>query len=111
MARGWRKVHLGIDADTQEIWTIAITGGRIGDAPVRSDLLFELKPLNLVQLHRRLRLYSHTHTTAKDRVQMFRGRTKARADRAHGVRRNHFSCRQITDEIQGPAEDSIAALA
>jgi hypothetical protein len=40
--RDWRKVHLGIDAVTLEIWAIEITGSRIGDAPVLPDLLDQI---------------------------------------------------------------------
>ena len=32
-------IHLGIDAETLEIWAIEITGSRIGDAPILPDLL------------------------------------------------------------------------
>ena len=31
-SRQWRKVHLGIDADTLEIRAIEVTGSRVGDA-------------------------------------------------------------------------------
>ena len=37
--RDWRKVHLGIDAETLEIRAIEITGSRVGDAPILPDLL------------------------------------------------------------------------
>ena len=40
--RDWRKVHLGIDAETLEIRTIEITGSRIGDALVLPDLLDQI---------------------------------------------------------------------
>jgi hypothetical protein len=36
--RDWRKVHLGIDAETLEIRAIEITGSRVGDAPILPDL-------------------------------------------------------------------------
>ena len=36
--RQWRKVHLGIAADTLEIRAIEITGSRVGDAPMRPEL-------------------------------------------------------------------------
>jgi hypothetical protein len=36
--RDWRKVHLGIDAETLEIHAIEITGSRIGEAPILPDL-------------------------------------------------------------------------
>lgn len=34
----WRKVHLGIDADSLEIRAIEITGNRVGDAPMLPEL-------------------------------------------------------------------------
>jgi hypothetical protein len=36
--RDWRKVHLGVDAETLEIRAIEITGSQVGDAPVLPDL-------------------------------------------------------------------------
>ena len=36
--RQWRKVHLGIDAETLEIRAIEVTGSRVGDAPMLPDL-------------------------------------------------------------------------
>lgn len=47
----WRKVHLGIDAETLEIRVIEITGSRIGDAPVLADLPDQIRgdqPLDMV---------------------------------------------------------------
>ena len=40
--RKWRKVHLGIDAQTLEIRAIAITDSRIGDAPLLPELLEQI---------------------------------------------------------------------
>ena len=40
--RQWRKVHLGIDADTLEIRAIEVTGSRVGDAPMLPDLLDQI---------------------------------------------------------------------
>lgn len=40
--RDWRKVHLGIDAETLEIRAIEVTGSRIGDAPILPDLLDQI---------------------------------------------------------------------
>ena len=40
--RDWRKVHLGIDAETLEIRAIEITGSRVGDAPMLPDLLNQI---------------------------------------------------------------------
>ena len=37
--RQWRKVHLGIDAETLEIRAVEITDNRIGDAPMLPELL------------------------------------------------------------------------
>lgn len=37
--RQWRKVHLGIDAETLEIRAIEVTSNRVGDAQVLPDLL------------------------------------------------------------------------
>jgi Transposase DDE domain len=38
----WRKVHLGIDADTLEIRAIEVTGSRLGDAPMLLELLTQV---------------------------------------------------------------------
>lgn len=42
--RQWRKVHLGIDAETMEIRAIEITTNEVGDAPVLPDLLAQIPP-------------------------------------------------------------------
>ena len=50
-ARDWRKVHLGIDAQTLEIRAIEGTGSRIGDAPILPGLLDQIpddQPLGIV---------------------------------------------------------------
>ena len=41
--RQWRKVHLGIDADTLEIRAIEITGSRVGDAPMLPGLSDQIR--------------------------------------------------------------------
>ena len=49
--RQWRKVHLGIDANTLEVRAIEITGSRIGDGPMLSELLAQIpaeEPIGLV---------------------------------------------------------------
>lgn len=40
--RQWRKVHLGIDAQTMEIRAIEVTSNSVGDAPVLPDLLAQV---------------------------------------------------------------------
>ena len=40
--RQWRKVHLGIDAETLEIRAIEVTGNGIGDAPMLPPLLAQI---------------------------------------------------------------------
>ncbi|MCG7505409.1 IS5 family transposase [Mesorhizobium retamae] len=40
--RQWRKVHLGIDADTLDIRAIEVTTNGTGDAPVLPDLLAQI---------------------------------------------------------------------
>ena len=40
--RAWRKVHLGIDAQTLEIRAIEVTSNAIGDAPMLPDLLAQI---------------------------------------------------------------------
>jgi hypothetical protein len=40
--RQWRKVHLGIDADTLAIRAIEVTGSRVGDAPMLPELLDQI---------------------------------------------------------------------
>ena len=37
--RQWRKVHIGMDAETLEIRAIAVTSSPIGDAPILPELL------------------------------------------------------------------------
>ena len=38
----WRKVHLGIDAETLDIRAIEVTTNSIGDAPTLPDLLAQI---------------------------------------------------------------------
>ena len=40
--RQWRKVHIGIDAQTQDIRAIEVTTNAIGDAPTLPDLLAQI---------------------------------------------------------------------
>ena len=40
--RQWRKVHLGVDADTLEIRAVEVTGSRVGDAPMLPTLLDQI---------------------------------------------------------------------
>lgn len=40
--RQWRKVHLGIDAETLDIWAIEVTTNAVGDAPTLPDLLAQI---------------------------------------------------------------------
>ena len=40
--RDWRKVHLGIDAQTLEIRAIEVTSNSVGDAPILPDLLAQV---------------------------------------------------------------------
>ena len=40
----WRKIHIGIDAETLEIRTIEVTSSSIGDAPMLPDLLSQIPP-------------------------------------------------------------------
>ena len=42
--REWRKVHLGIDAQTLEIRAIEVTSNAIGDALMRPELLTQIPP-------------------------------------------------------------------
>ena len=42
--REWRKVHLGIDAQTLEIRAVEITGNTMGDAPMLPELLAQIPP-------------------------------------------------------------------
>lgn len=46
----WRKVHLGIDADTMEVRAIEITGSRIGDGPMLPELLAQISPDEVIGL-------------------------------------------------------------
>jgi hypothetical protein len=38
----WRKIHLGIDEETQEMRAVEITGSHVGDAPILPDLLDQI---------------------------------------------------------------------
>ena len=40
--RQWRKVHLGIDADTLQIRSIVVTTNEVGDSPVAAELLAQI---------------------------------------------------------------------
>jgi len=40
--RSWRKVHLGIDANTMEVRAIEVTGSRVGDGPMLPELLAQI---------------------------------------------------------------------
>ena len=40
--RQWRKVHLGIDADTLQIRAIVVTTNEVGDSPVAAELLAQI---------------------------------------------------------------------
>jgi hypothetical protein len=42
--RQWRKVHLGIDAQTLEIRAIEVTDNSVGDAPMPPELLAQIPP-------------------------------------------------------------------
>ena len=42
--RSWRKVHLGIDAETLEVRAIEVTGSRVGDGPMLPELLAQIPP-------------------------------------------------------------------
>ncbi len=42
--RSWRKVRLGIDADTLEVRAIEVTGSRMGDGPMLPELLAQIPP-------------------------------------------------------------------
>ncbi len=42
--RSWRKVHLGIDANTLEVRAIEVTGSRVGDGPMLPELLAQIPP-------------------------------------------------------------------
>ncbi len=46
--RAWRKVHLGIDAQTLEIRAIEVTSDAIGDAPMLPELLAQIPADELI---------------------------------------------------------------
>lgn len=46
--RGWRKVHLAIDAQTQEIQAVEVTDQRQADGPQVEELLSQLPPETVV---------------------------------------------------------------
>lgn len=47
--RQWRKLHIGIDADTLQIRAICVTSNNVSDASVLSDLLEQLPPDETLQ--------------------------------------------------------------
>jgi hypothetical protein len=47
--RQWRKVHLGIDAQTLEIRAIEVTDNSVGDAPMLPELLGQIPAEEAVQ--------------------------------------------------------------
>jgi hypothetical protein len=40
--RVWRKIHIGIDEETLEVWAVEVTGRNIGDAPLLPKLLNQI---------------------------------------------------------------------
>jgi hypothetical protein len=40
--RVWRKIHIGIDEETLEVWAVEVTGRNIGDAPLLPTLLNQI---------------------------------------------------------------------
>jgi len=48
--RAWRKVHLGIDANTMEVRAIEVTGSRVGDGPMLPELLAQIPPEEAIGL-------------------------------------------------------------
>ena len=51
--RSWRKVHLGIDADTLEVRAIEsepTNGSRVGDGPMLPELLAQIPPEETIGL-------------------------------------------------------------
>ena len=47
--RQWRKVHLGVDADTLEIRAVEVTGSRVGDAPMLPALLDQIPKGQIIE--------------------------------------------------------------
>ncbi len=47
VAKPWldrRKIHIGIDAQTREIWAVEVTSSDVGDAPILLELLGQIPP-------------------------------------------------------------------
>lgn len=89
--RDWRKVHVGIDAETLEIRAIEITGSRVGDAPMLPDLLDQIpddQPLGIVTADGRLR---HPRLSRRHRCSWGRGHHSAPQERNEALR----SCRRL----------------
>ena len=40
--RVWRKIHIGINEETLEVWAVEVTGSNIGDAPMLPELLNQI---------------------------------------------------------------------
>lgn len=71
--RQWRKVHIGIDAETLDIRAIDVTTNATGDAPVLPDLLAQI-PADETILSWRRRRVRHQKVPCRDR------RTRCRGD-------------------------------
>lgn len=48
--RIWRKIHLGIDAETLGVRAVEITGSNIGDAPMLPELFEQIPPDQEIEL-------------------------------------------------------------
>ncbi|MFQ3183060.1 MAG: hypothetical protein ACI9RO_002210 [Alteromonas macleodii] len=35
----WLKIHIGIDKETLEVWTVEVTTNNIGEAPMLTEIL------------------------------------------------------------------------
>ncbi len=44
MRRAWRKIHLGIDAETLEVRAVEVITSNVGDAPMLPELLNQIPP-------------------------------------------------------------------
>ena len=80
--RQWRKVHLGIDANTLEIRAIEVTGSRVGDAPMLPELLDQIpadQPIDKVSADGAYDTRAcHTAIAARDACAVIPSRKNAR---------------------------------
>ena len=93
--RQWRKLHIGIDAQTLEIRAIEVTPNSVGDAPVMPSLLGQIDPhealLSVSGDDAKDTMACHEEIALRQAQAIITVRKNARNENRHGVRaRNEF---------------------